>query len=269
MRLAISPWATLAMALLLPAAALAQEEVVEEAPEIRRYTVEIVVFSYAQSVSAGTEVFPRDRLPVASDAIVYGEQETSVENEPTVNDDDENTHQVDRGLVLLKRDEYSMRDVFSHLKRLDAYQPILHVGWTQATAPRELTEALPLHTFGQPPAGLEGEFTLYLGRFLHLVVDLALDAPGSKNAALIVDEFVDDFVDERPQSYSDARLRYDDSSDFVEGPVRYRISEDRIVKNGDIRYFDHPKFGVIAKITRVEEDDSESESSRLFSRSRQ
>jgi hypothetical protein len=29
------------------------------------------------------------------------------------------------------------------------------------------------------------------------------------------------------------------------------------MKNGDIRYFDHPKFGVIAKITRVEETEEE------------
>ena len=32
----------------------------------------------------------------------------------------------------------------------------------------------------------------------------------------------------------------------------YRIEEDRIVKNGDVRYFDHPKFGVVVKVTRVE-----------------
>ena len=35
------------------------------------------------------------------------------------------------------------------------------------------------------------------------------------------------------------------------------ISEDRIFRNGELRYFDHPKFGVLAKITRVEESDEE------------
>ena len=44
-----------------------------------------------------------------------------------------------------------------------------------------------------------------------------------------------------------------------EGPVRYRIQEDRIVRNNDIRYFDHPKFGVIAKVTRVEKEDEETQ----------
>ncbi len=38
------------------------------------------------------------------------------------------------------------------------------------------------------------------------------------------------------------------------GPVFYRLREDRILKTGDIRYFDHPKFGVIAKMVRIEEE---------------
>jgi len=40
-------------------------------------------------------------------------------------------------------------------------------------------------------------------------------------------------------------------------PVRYRILDDRIFKNGETRYFDHPKFGVVARITRVEEEELE------------
>ncbi len=35
-------------------------------------------------------------------------------------------------------------------------------------------------------------------------------------------------------------------------PVRYRISEDRIFRSGELRYFDHPKFGVLARITRAD-----------------
>ena len=38
-------------------------------------------------------------------------------------------------------------------------------------------------------------------------------------------------------------------------PVYYRIQENRIVKNGDLRYFDNPKFGVLAKVTRVGDED--------------
>jgi hypothetical protein len=41
----------------------------------------------------------------------------------------------------------------------------------------------------------------------------------------------------------------------VQPPVYYRIQENRILKNGELRYFDHPKFGVLAKVTRVEEEE--------------
>ena len=55
--------------------------------------------------------------------------------------------------------------------------------------------------------------------------------------------------------------------------MRFRIQEDRIVKNGETRYFDHPKFGVVAKVTRVEEeepvDDEFAKSRELLGRLRQ
>ena len=69
---------------------------------------------------------------------------------------------------------------------------------------------------------LDGSLTLYLSRFLHLVVDLEL---GAANAT----------------------------------PVFYRIEEDRILRNGELRYYDHPRFGLLARVTRVEESDDGSE----------
>ena len=40
-------------------------------------------------------------------------------------------------------------------------------------------------------------------------------------------------------------------------PVYYRLEENRILKNGELRYYDHPKFGVLAKVTRVEVEDED------------
>ncbi len=36
----------------------------DELAEVRRYTVEMIIFSYAQSVSAGTEIFVPDAPPL-------------------------------------------------------------------------------------------------------------------------------------------------------------------------------------------------------------
>ena len=80
------------------------------------------------------------------------------------------------------------------------------------------------------------QFYLYLSRFLHLVVDLSLTPPDS------TPEYADEFGTVRQFEYA---------LPPTQGPVRFRIREDRIFKSDEIRYFDHPKFGVIAKVQRV------------------
>jgi hypothetical protein len=122
---------------------------------------------------------------------------------------------------MLDSSDFTLDDAYQHLRRLDAYAPLLHFGYTQVTYPDQKTEPLPLSAFVTPPAGLEGSLNLYLSRFLHLAVELKLEEPGSGSVSPY--------------------------------PVLYTISEDRIFRSGDLRYFDHPKFGVLAKITRVEE----------------
>ena len=133
-----------------------------------------------------------------------------------------------------RRANSASNTVYEHLDRLGAYEPLLHFGWTQPTYADRVSEPRPLSFFVTPPEGLEGDLNLYLSRYLHLAVNLQLDAP-STHAAL--------------NSYGNEVV--------LDYPTRYRINEDRIFRNGELRYFDHPKFGVLAKITRVEEPDEE------------
>lgn len=238
----------LLIAALLPPAAFAQDELIdEEVPEIKRYTVEIVVFSYVEDVSVGTEVFPADLIEETVEPVDIIEEIVVEERRRRTPD------MIDLDPVLLTEEDFTMNDIVERLALLDAYEPILHVGWTQPGFPREETEAMELTAFGEPPEGLNGNFKLYLGRYLHLVVDLAMDAATEVEEIAIVDESIFLFGDARPQ--------YEFESEPDEGPVRYRLQENRIIKNGEIRYFDHPKFGVIAKVMRVEkaEDSDENE----------
>ncbi len=228
-------------------AAFAQDELIdEEVPKIKRYTVEIVVFSYVKDVSVGTEVFPADLIEVPIETVEEFIEEMVVEDLHR-----RTPEMIDLDPVLLPEDEFTMDDVVARLELLDAYEPILHVGWTQPGFPREETDPMELAAFGEPPEGLNGSFLLYLGRYLHLVVDLAMDAPIEAEENL--------FVDEREFIYGDSRSQFEYEIEPEIGPVRYRIQENRIIKNGDIRYFDHPKFGIIAKVTRVEEEEEEEE----------
>ncbi|MGI9200608.1 MAG: CsiV family protein [Woeseiaceae bacterium] len=231
-----------ALAAGIPAALAAQDELLdEEKVPIKYYTVELIVFSYEENVGVGTEVFPPDRIAEPSDEIEEIVVEPFVRRHPDA---------VGLEPIFMTEEEFTMTDVAEHLERLDAYAPIMHVGWTQAGFPLQDTDPLELAVFGEPPVGLSGSFTLYLARYLHLVVDLSMDAP--------VEVVEIEFDDEPAYTFDDIGL--------PQGPVQYRILEDRIVKNGEVRYFDHPKFGVVAKVFRVEETEDGDESKTLLSR---
>ena len=284
--------------LLLITPAMGQDDIADslaaaEEP-LRRYTVEVIVFAYAEDVSVGTEIFLPDEPPPVEDLLldadgnpilaedleeeipVFGDDvmvEDAAEEEEelppawvvvppagpsaeaaqlpvTVADGEEpNPFQ----LVLLTEDEFTLTDAADRFELLDAYETLMHFGWTQPTFPEEETPAIELQLLAKPPPGLDGTLTLYLSRYLHLVVDLALDAPDAFEAEIVDDESFFNFGDSRP--------RYDDAYEPERPVVHFRIQEDRILKNGELRYFDHPKFGVLAKVTRVEEpleDDTES-----------
>lgn len=224
------------------------DSVADEAP--RRYIVEMIIFEYAENVGQGSEIFVPE--PVEPDFDVTGIAMSDAADTATDADSiDEAAVVVDLGIRTLTREELTMQDTLARLERLDAYRPLMHFGWSQATVAEDQSPELPLARFGTPPPGLDGDLKLYLNRFLHLVVDVSklasdgitpmrpqqpvIGAPGGRS----------DRAAERSTFGRDIVVEYQ--------PLRYRIAEDRIMKNGETRYFDHPKIGVIAKVTRVEE----------------
>jgi hypothetical protein len=231
------------------------------------YAVELIVFTYRAADSGGNEIFVPDKPKLVPDA----EEELPAEVNQNVSGDvpqeipsdlpdagsqgrtgtlSEQVPERERiELHLLEPDAYTMDDIYRTLERLDAYQPIMRAGWTQTTPPKEVSPAVHLRALASPPPGLDGSVTLYRGRYLHLVVDLALDADSGHPSTTATDRLI---------AYGDDRVRNDDGNPgmdaMLQQPVRYRIFEDRIMKVGDIRYFDHPRFGVIARVTRPEEN---------------
>ena len=256
---------------------VAEEQPVEEEPQ-RRYSVEVIVFSYTEDVAVGSEIFLPDDPPPEPDVMldedgnpIFPEEdlvpvfaddleEPEEEEPPTwIVATELNTDEVDVlpdadagepnpfQLVLMTEGEFALGDAINQFELLDAYETILHFGWTQPAFPEEETPAIELQLLAEPPEGLNGTLTLYLSRYLHLVVDLALDAPGEFEEEVLDD---DSFF-----SFDDARRQYGDDPDTL--PIRFRIQENRIFKNGDLRYFDHPRFGVLALVSRVEEPEEE------------
>ncbi len=250
--------------LAIPAAAqvltnpLLEEETEETVEPIRQYTVELIVFAYKDSASTGNEIWlPEMQDPevdkcfpaVCPQDLEPGEELTEIEV-PAIG-----RRYMDLELVLFDEDDYTMNDIYDKLVELEAYEPAVRAGWTQPTYEKDLTGPIAVRSLAECPSWLDGSLTLYLGRYLHLVVDLTMNADRT-----VVEEPDDETTGVLTFGDSRSRNEYEEFDEFVPAallPVHYRIFEDRIVKNGDVRYFDHPKFGVIAKITRYEEPEEE------------
>jgi hypothetical protein len=232
-------------------AATAAQTVVEPAEaEYPRYTVEVIIFEYAEEVSAGTEQFLPDEPPppTVDEAVAQERVFGDTVARPAVGEqapvEEEEAYPPGPEFVLHAEEELGLTDVAAMLERLDVYRPLMHFAWTQVTRPEEETQPIELQALAPPPSGLEGSFTLYLSRYLHLVVDLSLEYRADAGGSIVIYDPVTEFGDGRNGA---------NYGEMGPAPVHYRITEDRIFKSGDLRYFDHPKFGVLAKITRLEE----------------
>ena len=266
----------------------APAEVVEE---VRRYQVEMVVFEHNDGRQTVNELFLPDIEPqsqpqrlqsirpgqmpeigrIGPVVPAYGDPGTVFNPASTMSDRlqpmDRNSpeyrrwlaeqpltevpsHILQTRLKVLDAETYAMPDVYRTLQRLGAYTPIMRAAWIQAVHEKDDTLPIELRRLGSPPLYLDGEVTLYLSRFLHLVVDVTIDAGDTVLEASDADagRF---YGDARTQNYFDRRY------DIPTAPLRYRISEDRIFRTGETRYYDHPRFGVVARVTRVEEDDGQ------------
>jgi hypothetical protein len=248
-----------------------------EAEVVRRYSVEMIVFEYVGSAAGSSEIFQPEDVPEPAIEDIFldeipaeftdplgGVNPQPLENElpaaiDTLAEDEpefvllpgEELEEImtyeQAGLVFLEAEQYQLLDTYKKLVELDAYRPLMHTAWMQPTLEKEATIALKLRRLGDPPLRLNGTVSLYLSRFLHLVIDFSLEEKGPQRLTA---------GDQRVRAFGDRRSRpaFSFDPEFITPSTFYRIEEDRIVRNGELRYFDHPKFGVIARITRIEED---------------
>jgi len=119
-------------------------------------------------------------------------------------------------------------DGYAALAREPGYRPVLHVAWVQPVGEGGLSA--PVHIQGGD-AKLDGYLQVQGDQALQMTVDLELAADS------------EDGIDKASVS---ADAHYPVS---VGKAVVYRLNEKRSVKLNELYYLDHPKFGVIAKIS--------------------
>lgn len=259
--------------------AVAEQEQEETLP---RYRVEMIVFAYDETVNGSSEMWLPDELPPQAVLAELPAEIPAIVEEPTdpevleqqrlaaealeleeinelLQDDDLLSLELAIEVVedkeatrILFPMEYTLDSTWSRLQRLDAYIPLLHAGWVQTVQEEAVTQAIPLDAFTSLPGGLDGSVSLYMSRYLHLVMDLELDADWQLHADASESLEQDAVVVEYSDNRTGVNLETLAPKELAQPRIHYRIVEDRKVKRNELHYFDHPKFGVIARITLEE-----------------
>jgi len=109
--------------------------------------------------------------------------------------------------------EYMMlNDSYAKLARGKDYHPLMHVAWIQAVESNRLSTAVQITN---PEGTLDGFFRLQRGHLVHMIAD----------------------IEYSPEPYIDS--------------VIYRLNEKRRFKLNETHYLDHPKFGIVARVSPV------------------
>ncbi len=104
------------------------------------------------------------------------------------------------------------------LRKNGSHKVLGHYRWTQAAGPRAETRPVRLLS---DQAALDGVMRFYLSRFLHVELDLVLASGGNWREENFEGEIV-------------------------------RLNEHRRIKTQETHYFDHPRLGVLVRVTQPE-----------------
>lgn len=161
-----------------------------------RYDVELIVFERSSKAAAMNESWPED---------------------PGSPDLHNATHVTSaKGLyTMLPNAKRTLNSVAASMRQASG-KPVqlTHMLWRQPAPSRK--DATPVYISGKTKTGtLTGTVKVSSQRFLHLDLDLLLEAPGGP------------------------------------APGRYRMQDSRVMRSGELHYIDHPTMGVLVRITQV------------------
>ena len=153
--------------------------------------------------------------------------------------------------VPLAADKLQLGNVVKRLTTLDAYEPLIHQAWLQAAKPADTTQPLQINSNANGDYVIEGTIRFYKERYTHLEIDLDMretqpadkgsQSGGSQSASDSWPVFSDVFP---PSEAESVPLR------SADGPT-FKLQGSRRIRGSNAQYFDHPQFGVIARISEV------------------
>lgn len=205
----VKRWLYLAGSIGLAAITGASAQPVEVEEPLERFEVEFVVFAYREVFSGGEEL-RRQPEPEAFD-VLDGPDLDASENQTLLEPEPEEAEEPPLIQVTsLLNEQLQMTDIRQRIDRVDAYDLLLHAGFSQEGVAEKWAQPISVRRL-RAPAKLDGSISLHRGRFLHVNFDLTLN-PGAG---------------------------------FGEP---FKLAEQRRLRSGEIHYFDHPAIGVVLTV---------------------
>lgn len=134
---------------------------------------------------------------------------------------------------LLDTGAGELAGLYRRLASQPGYRPLMHLIWEQPGEVDRATSTVAFDALRLASPEIIGEAQLSRSRFLHLQLDL-------------------EFLTEEAGRALPQPIGSGDAPEVRLLIPRYRIEESRRMRSGEVHYFDHPAFGVIATIQPVE-----------------
>lgn len=189
------------------------------------FDIEVIVFEYVGGVNGAREDWRyidtgRDAAQAAARV------ETDVDTVSDAEDSIEQATQVafkPLTFEVLTDDQMRLQDQLTTLRNSRDFRPLAHAGWRQPIYSNANETTLDLARVARLPATLDGTASVYVSRFLHLTLALEL---------------------------ADNRVGGGTSTDSV----IFSLAERRKMRSGELHFFDHPRFGALALISRTDRE---------------
>ena len=204
----------------------------------RSQKIEIIIFEYLDHDSSGNEVFNKIEENYQLEKEIpnnQNQEDTSIEVGLLTSEFKEvsislvpTARQI--ALKISQRKSLNMSAIYNRLNRLRVYEPVIWGGWEQRLTNEQNAFPVNLRSIKNTLGKFDGNIKFYesSGGRLRLSVDIEMY------------EKIEIFANE-----SDGELH----EQIIN---TYKISNDKEMRYDELRYFDHPKFGLIAKIQKQE-----------------
>ncbi len=202
------------------------------------------------------EEFPYPSISTESIPLNLGYQHNSLFISVSIDDDEDSKEPIqkridpdvpylDEGRSLFQVDsgkEFSLIKEVSKLQRSRDYRVLGFKSWFQEIESKDKASPIFLDSGFFKGSRIFGEFNLYKQRFLHAEASLYLS---EMNPSVEIEPYL---IDLRSISSKDFKQNiYEEKNQ----QVLYHLDQSRKIKNKELHYLDHPKFGFLLSITNA------------------